>query len=119
MRKILFALLVMATSALAADFTGSWSGQGVMDGESHTVYVVLKQDGASLSGSVGPNASHQQPIKKGTVEGDKVVFDFSPDGEGIIHFELKADGDALKGTAELHRDDGTQSAALTLKRVTV
>lgn len=118
MRKILFAVMAFAMSAVAADFTGTWSGEGLMNGESHPVYVVLKQDGASLTGTVGPNADEQHPFQSGTVDGDKAVFDFSPQGKGTIHFELKADGEKMTGTVEWRREDGKQSATVTLKKVT-
>jgi hypothetical protein len=116
MRKITLALLAFATSALAADFTGNWSGEGVANGESHPLYFVLKQDGVTLTGTGGPNASEQHPFQNGKVDGDKIVFDVVPGDKGSIHFELKVDGDGLKGTVELRRDDGTQSGTVSLKK---
>ena len=119
MRKIMLAILAFATSALAADFTGSWSGEGVANGESHPLYFVLKQDGNNLTGSGGPNASEQHPFQNGKVDGDKIVFDVIPGNKGTIHFELKLEGEGLKGTVELRRDEGTESGTVTLKKATV
>ena len=115
MRKVLPALFIFAMSALAADFTGNWTGEGVADGQAHPLYVVIKQDGNTLSGTAGPDASRQAEIH-GKVEGDKVSFDVATQGPGSIHFELKAEGDALKGTVEFKRDDGSQSAAVSLTK---
>ncbi|HEY3835279.1 MAG TPA: hypothetical protein VGL72_01850 [Bryobacteraceae bacterium] len=116
MRKITLALLAFAMSALAADFTGNWSGEGVANGESHPLYFVLKQDGNNLTGTGGPNASEQHPFQNGKVDGDKIVFDVVPGEKGSIHFELKKEGEGLKGTVELRREDGKESGTVTLKK---
>src|SRR4051794_35170256 len=116
MRKILLALVVFATSALAADLTGNWSGEGVSNGESHPLYFVIKQTGKTLSGSGGPNAAEQHPFQGGRVDGEKIIFDVVPGGKGVIHFELMPDGNILKGTVELRRGDGIESGTVTLRR---
>jgi hypothetical protein len=116
MRKTLLAIIVFATSALAADFTGNWSGEGVTNGESHPLYFNFKQDGVTLSGTGGPNATEQHPFQNGKIDGDKIAFDVMPGGKGTIHFELKIDGDKLKGTVELRRDDRAESGTVTLKK---
>src|SRR5579863_4351714 len=91
MRKITLALLAFATSALAADFTGNWAGEGVVNGESHPLYFVLKLDGNNLTGTGGPSATEQHPFEGGKVVGDKITFDVPVGQKGTIHFELKAD----------------------------
>jgi hypothetical protein len=118
MRKFLLGVLVLATSALAADVTGKWSGEGVTNGESHPLFFVLKQDGTTLSGSGGPNANEQHPFQNAKIDGDKIVLEVAVGEKGTIHFELKADGDGLKGTVELRREDGTESGTVTLKKAT-
>ena len=118
MRKTLLALLVFATSALAADFSGSWSGEGVTNGESHPLYFVFKQDGNTLSGSGGPSATEQHQFQSAKLEGDKIILDIGVGQKGIIHFELKGEDGGLKGTVELRRDDGNESGTVTLKRTT-
>ena len=116
MRKTLLALLVFATSALAADLTGNWSGEGTTNGESHSLYFVLKQDGGTLTGSGGPNAEEQHPFQSAKVEGDKIILEVGVGQKGTIHFELKSDGDTLKGTVELRRQDGTESGTVAMKK---
>ncbi len=118
MRKTLLALFVFATSALAADFNGNWSGDGLANGESHPLYFVIKQDGATLTGSGGPNATEQHPLQNGKVDGDKISFDVPLGEKGSLHFDLSADGDGLKGTVELRRTDDPVSGTVSLKRVT-
>jgi hypothetical protein len=116
MREILLVFVLFATSAIAADFTGNWSGEGVTNGASHLLYFVLKQDGNTITGSGGPNATEQHPFQNGKVDGEKLIFDLIPGGKGTIHFELKPEGDGLKGTVELRREDGVESGTVTLKR---
>jgi hypothetical protein len=119
MRKILLALLVFATSALAADFTGIWSGEGVTNGESHPLYFVLKYDGNTLSGSGGPDATEQHPFQSAKLDGDKIILEIGVGEKGTLHFELKPDGDMLKGTVNFRREDGNESGAVTLKKSSV
>ena len=116
MRKILLAILVFATSALAADFTGNWTGEGVTNGDSHPLYFILKQDGNMLSGTGGPNANEQHPFRSAKIDGDKIILDVGVGEKGTIHFELKATGSVLKGTVELRREDGTESGTVTLQK---
>src|SRR5215469_17199890 len=106
MRKILLAALLFAASSLAADFAGKWTGEGVVNGESHPLYFVFSQDGTTLTGTGGPSADEQHPFQNGRIDGDKIVFDVVPGNKGSIHFELKTDGETLKGTVELRREDG-------------
>ena len=119
MRRTLLAILVFATSALAADFNGNWSGEGISNGETHPLYFFFRQDGNTLSGSGGPNIEEQHPFQNGKIVGDKVVFDVVPGNKGTIHFELKVDGDTLKGTVELRRADGTESGSVMLKKTAI
>ena len=115
MRKALLASILFAMSVFGADFTGNWSGEGLSDGESHPLFFVMKQDGNTLTGSGGPNADEQHPMQNGKVDGEKVVFDV-PAGKGVLHFELSADGEALKGTVQIRSDEGTRSGTVSLKR---
>jgi len=120
MRKILLAILVFATSALAADFTGNWTGEGVTsNGESHPLFFVLRQDGNTLTGSGGPDATEQHAFSLARIEGNKITLEVGVGQKGVIHFELKADDGALKGTVELRREQGTEAGTVTMKKVTV
>jgi hypothetical protein len=119
MSRILLALILFATSALAADFTGTWSGEGVTNGESHPLYFVLKQDGTMLTGSGGPDASEQHNFKSTKVEVDKIILEVAIGEKGTLHFELKSEGDGLKGTVQVIRDEGNESGTVALKRVRI
>lgn len=116
MHKLLLGIVLFASSALGADITGSWSGEGVVRDESHAIYFVLKQDGATLSGSGGPDAAEQHPLENGKVDGTKIVFDV-PTGKMTLHFELIADGDACKGTVEVRKEGEKETGTVSLKKV--
>ena len=118
MTKFLLALLVFATSALAADFTGNWSGEAVTNGESHAIYFVLKQDGTRLTGTGGPDATDQHDFTSAKVDGSKLVLEIGVGENATLHFELEGDAANLKGTVVLKHDDGTETGPVTLKKVT-
>jgi len=97
---------VLALQEKAPDLTGTWTGKFsvVSQGEKQEgAYVILKQTGSELSGSVGPSAERQQAINKGTVvtskDGTTVTFDTGRPGH-VIAFELKLADGTLKGTAK-------------------
>ena len=116
--KLLVALILFATSALAADFSGTWSGEGVTNGESHALYFVIKQDGDSFTGSGGPDATEQHTFASAKADGTKLVLEIAVGDKGTLHFELEPDGaTGLKGTVSFRRQDGNESGTVTLKKV--
>jgi hypothetical protein len=118
MTKLLLTLVLFATSALAADFTGTWSGEGVTNGESHALYFVIKQDGDALTGSGGPGVDEQHNFSIAKMNGTKLVLEIAVGEKGTLHFELEPDGGTgLKGTVSFRREDGNESGTVTLKKV--
>jgi len=119
MRKIAVALLVSALSLVAADLTGKWSGSFTPDKETESkpVYIVLKQDGAKLTGSGGPTADQQHPTLTGKVEADKVTFEVRA-GSGMFSFNLATTGDEMSGDLQFKSESETRTAKVSLKRVT-
>jgi uncharacterized protein (TIGR03435 family) len=102
-------LILMAAAALAcaaADVTGSWAGSYYAG----PIYVVLKQEGAKLTGTAGPSAQQQMLKLEGRVEGDLVTFKSGP-----IEATLRLEGDDLKGDFK----DPSDTAPLTLTRAEV
>lgn len=59
--------------------------------------LVLKQDGAALSGSAGPTMDRQSPVS-GHVSGDTITLHM--DAAGGVDFVLRREGGHLKGTAK-------------------
>lgn len=109
--------LLASLCAAAADYSGKWSGTSPDDKSLGPVYAVLRQDGASLTGSAGPDDKHQFPITTGKVDGDGLVFEVKTNG-GLLRFELTASAGDLKGTMRIFEDDGhTATANVVLKRI--
>ena len=97
---------LLALQEKAPDLTGTWTGKFSVVGQGEkqeSAYVILKQTGTELSGSVGPNAERQQPINKGAVvsgkDGTAVTFDSGRAGH-VIAFALKLVDGKLTGTAK-------------------
>jgi hypothetical protein len=114
-------MLGMTLSATAADVNGKWSGSFNItgpDGEvkEDTAFLVLKQNGAELTGTVGPREEEQFPIEKGKIEGDKITLEASAKGS-VIKFELVLAGDHIKGDANGTHDGEAMKAKLDVTRV--
>lgn len=124
------AMTLLAALALSAtDATGTWDAvaetrfpSGKV--ESHSLTFAFKQDGAALTGSVGPTVQHQIPIDKGRVSGESLFFDCKWGNGALRHFVLVAAGDSLRGQAQgdasqvpAHPDENyTNTIYLTLTR---
>lgn len=115
-------LLFVAAVGLMADVdvAGKWTGSFVMDngsGETHdsTALLILKQEGNTITGTVGPNEDEQWPIKTGKVEGGKVTLEVQTDGP-LITFNLVLDGEHLKGDAHATKDGQNLTAKLDATR---
>src|SRR5438552_265085 len=101
MYKAIAFLLVSTIAFAAPDVTGKWTG-GFSGG---SVYMILKQDGAKLSGSAGPDENRQVLVfDNGAVEGDRLRFKAGP-----MQFGLQLTGDEIKG--EIKNGDEVQTIA--------
>jgi hypothetical protein len=114
-------LLMIASLALAGDLTGKWSGTFVdtttTDGSGKTTgaYMDLKLSAQTVTGTAGPDETHQMVISNGKLEGKKLTFDVVQPG-GTLKFDLTFDGESLQGAASSEKDGLRMSAKLDLKR---
>jgi hypothetical protein len=115
--KLFVCSLLMATLAMAADVTGTWSGsfKGVEDPQDSSLTLVLKQTGSEITGTAGPTADHQMPIQKGKIEGDKIVLEVAV-GDGTFKFDLVLEGEHIKGDLNASRGDEKRSAKVDVTR---
>ena len=116
-RSIVIAALAIAMSAVPLsalqtpapppnNVTGTWSGKVAATGDGEPkeegIYAVLKQEGATITGTIGPRADRQQDIANAklvtTKEGTTLTLDTGRPGH-VIHFTLKLGTDALTGSA--------------------
>ncbi len=121
MKRLVLLFAVFSLAALAADFTGKWSGPAKIDinGEERDSSAVmnLKQDGTKLTGTAGEDDYSQAPIQNGVVNGDTVEFDIQPgDDAPVIHIKLTLDGETLRGEANGDSGGNTVKAKLEFKR---
>ena len=119
MRQIVL-MLFAAVGLMAADATGKWSGSLIRtssDGQEHVgpALLELKQEGATLTGTAGPDAGERHNIQNGKAEDGNITFEV-PNNESVMKFTLKQEGDSIKGSVTRERDGQTQTAKLDVKR---
>jgi len=122
MKKLLGLLLLTVFALAAAELNGKWSGKfDITDSDGQTkadsAYLDLKLEGTKVSGTAGPAADKQWPIKNGKLEGSKLTFGVDTEDGGSITFDLVLDGDTIRGNASGTGSGGEKmSAKLDLKR---
>lgn len=98
MRKLfvlLAALALVALAAFAADIDGTWKGNVETPGGTFENTLVLKADGATLTGTMQGGPAGEMKIEEGKIEGDKVSFVVNMDF-GKLSFAGAVGGDDLK-----------------------
>jgi len=114
-KHILLSILA-AAGLVAAYVTGTWTGTFTSDGdEPGPAYLVLKQEGAKLTGTAGPRAEEQIEIQNGKVEDGKLTFEVA-NNKATMKFVLKLEGDEIKGDVSRERDGQVQTAKLAVMR---
>lgn len=109
-------------ASLFADVSGKWSGSFDItgpDGEtkSDTAFLNLKQEGAKISGTAGPNEEHQMDIKTGKIEGDKIALEVVLEDGNLLTFELALAEEHIKGTAKGEMNGEKMTAKVDVTRV--
>ncbi len=110
------AIALSAAGALAADVTGTWSGQtNSPDGNVFQLTFTFKQDGNTLTGTVQGPQGDPIAITNGKIDGDKFSFDVSFNGMTISHQCTVVSNDEIKMTTKSDSGD-FPGMELTLKR---
>ncbi|MGD0631094.1 MAG: hypothetical protein ABR987_17335 [Terracidiphilus sp.] len=110
MKKLLpicaaLAMALTAAAALASDLTGTWNALAQMpNGDAYPLTFTLKQDGATVSGSVQGPQGDPLTIDNGKVDGDKLTFDVTFNG-AVIHHTGTINGDEIKLTSKSDSGD--------------
>lgn len=120
MTRIVLCLLLTA-AGLFAEVTGKWSGSFDItgpDGQTRpdTAFLNLKQDGANLTGTAGPNEEKQFDIRNGKVDGGKILFEVALEDGGVLKFELALENEHIKGTASGQMGDEKMTAKIDVTR---
>lgn len=123
--KALLCSMLLAVCALTAaadtDITGKWSGSvnaTTPEGEAktETAFLVLKQTGSEITGTVGPNEGEQFPIQKGKIDGDKITIEADHEGH-TIKLALVLAEDHIKGDATIEMEGQAKTAKIDVTRV--
>ncbi|HEY1218109.1 MAG: hypothetical protein ABSE42_05815 [Bryobacteraceae bacterium] len=126
MKLFVFFLLAgaLVLSAAEVNVSGKWSGpinvtQPDGTNQEGTAFAIVKQAGAQITGTAGPDEETQWPIIKGAISGNKVTLEVKDSGDGTIYkCDLVLEGDHLKGPVTIVTPDGqTVAAKLDLSRV--
>jgi hypothetical protein len=115
--KLFLVFMLAVSGLLAADATGTWTGSLLgPDGQQGTAHLVLRQDGEKLTGTAGPSPEEQHEIENGKSADGKITFEVGSEG-GTMKFDLKQEGDEIKGEISMERDGETRKAQLAVTRV--
>jgi hypothetical protein len=91
-------MALAAVVAFAADVTGSWTARiGPPDGDGFELTYVLKQSGATLTGTIAGPQGDPLDITEGKVEGDNVSFNVAFNDNTFKYTGVVA-GDEIKMT---------------------
>ncbi len=121
MRKAILAVVFCNLTLLAADVTGTWSGTVKVkrDGadQNESAYLILKQEGSTVTGSAGGRADDQRPLENGKIQGDQITFEVPADnGTYKVSLKLQEDGETLTGEVRRERDGNVLIAQVEVKR---
>ena len=121
MRVFLLVLLIaaIAMTAAAADVTGKWSGSFSLGdaGGSGTAFLVLKQTGATLSGTAGGTEDEQFPLENAKIDGNKISGTVNASDGNTYTVLLTVDGDKMSGELTVSGGGQTMKGKIELKRV--
>ncbi len=124
MKALLCGFLLTAFSLTVSadtDISGKWSGSFVAttpEGETQnaTAFLLLKQSGSEIKGSVGPSEDEQFPIVTGKIEGNRITIEADHDGH-TLKLTLVLAEDHIKGDAAMATDERTMTAKIDVTRV--
>lgn len=102
----LFLLCTVFGATLAAEgVTGKWRGSITTEMASQTegripAYMVLEQADGKVTGSAGGSEKMLFQIRTGTIKGDRLTVEASPQEDSVLRFKLVLKGDVMEGAVE-------------------
>lgn len=100
---------LFATSAVAADISGTWEFKVDIAGQTGTPSFTFKQDGNELTGTY--NGQFGKADLKGMIEGNKIQWEFELQPGAMAVYKGELDGGKMKGTCDYAgQADGTWTA---------
>ena len=110
-QRMFLAVFLGAFLLLAADPTGTWTGeQPGRDGNTYNITFKLKADGSKLTGTMG-GEQFEQGIQNGEIRGDDISFTVHLEfGDGIdLKYTGKVAADKIEFKVQRSGDDATQT----------
>lgn len=103
--KKLWLLPCLAAALMAADVSGKWTGNVVVDDPAGgstidtQVHAELRQNADAITGTIGRQDDEQgESIQNAKLDGRRFTFEVSSaETSGLIKFVLSLDGDRLEG----------------------
>jgi hypothetical protein len=118
-----FGVSLAHAAGAAGSFAGNWSGSFEVhypDGRisNETAWLALQQAGTRVSGTAGPKADQQAPLREVSVKGNELTFVADSTQGKTLKFVLKRDGENLSGEANGDIGDDHVRVVLKTSRVT-
>ncbi len=105
MKRVPFLLLLAVLSLSAADFSGKWAGElratksEAQRPNPDTHYLVLEQQGTTVTGTAGAQREAQFDIQNVKLNGSRLTFEITLEGPGItVAYDLQLSGDTITGS---------------------
>ncbi len=95
---VVMSLMLCGLTLLAADISGTWSADVVLDAGNGTATFVFTQKGDKLSGTY--TGALGEAKVAGTVQGNQVEWSFETGDAGKVVYKGTLEGGKIKGTAE-------------------
>ena len=114
----LLVVLGTASTALAADATGTWKWTIERNGNTIESTLKLKQEGEKLTGTI-KRMDTESEIEDGKIAGDAITFKVSREINGnkfVLNYQGKLEGDSIKGNIKFERNGETQMIDWNAKR---
>ena len=118
----IFLLQVLTLTAAAADVSGKWSGTYAVIGangevgEANPAVLILKQSGATLTGSAGADENEQWPLENAKIEKNKITATVNPSDSATYAISLTVDGDRMTGEVTVTQGGESEKCKVELKR---
>ncbi|MCC6861847.1 MAG: nuclear transport factor 2 family protein [Bryobacterales bacterium] len=115
--RLLLCVLAGSGGFLMADVTGTWSGSFHSGDREGSAHLILKQEGTSVTGTAGPDAKVQLPIRKGVAGGDGALTFEIEEGNSVMKFDLQVNGDEISGAIQRETNGVVQNSTLKVTRL--
>ncbi len=116
MRRTLLLLALLATTAFAADFSGTWKADVQTSSGKVVNTLVLKSSGTSVTGTIS-NQMGKFPIRNGSVDGEDIFFNVMVKDDGD-DFKMTYRGHVFGGEITFKVEAGERVIEMIAKKVT-